>query len=268
MQIKELIKENKHFVFKAVLIFILVLLVSGGMRGHGKRGFQNNNERNTITVSGHGEVNAVPDIATISFGVEASKNTQKESSDEVNTKTKKVLDFLKSSQIDSKDIKTDNYNSYPKYNNPEPCPVYYSGGIMPPCRTTEAKIIGYTVSQNITVKVRKVDDVSKIIDGINAIGVTNMYGPTLSVDDEEGLKVNARKLAIDNAKEKAKVLSKDLGVRLIKITAFNETGNYYPMYATGSMMKDSVSNEASVPSEIPKGENTVSSDVSITYEIR
>lgn len=267
MQIKELIKENKHFVFKACLVFIFILILSGGMRHRGEMNFQNN-EKNTITVSGHGEVNAVPDIATIYFTVESSKATQKESSDEVNTKTKKVVDFLKSSEVADKDIKTENYSSYPKYNNPESCPVYYGGGIVPPCRTTEAKIVGYTVSQSVTVKIRKVDDTSKIVDGINVLGVTNMSGPTLAIDNEEALKVGARKLAIDNAKDKARVLARDLGVRLGKISSFNETGNYYPMYAGAAMMKDSVSSNPAVPSEIPKGENTISSDVTITYEIR
>ena len=266
MQIRELIQENKTFIFKAFVVFLLVILAAGSFRG-GKHDRYGDEDRNTITVSGHGEVQAVPNIATVYFTVESSKTTQKESSDEVNTKAKQVIDFLKSNGVAEKDIKTENYNSYPKYSNPTPCPVYYDR-VMPPCNQGESKIIGYTVSQSVTVKVRKVDDASKIIDGINKIGVTNMSGPTLSIDDEDGLKAEARKEAINNAKAKAKVLSRDLGVRLGKISSFNENSSYYPMYSSGAvMMKDSMES-APVPSEIPKGENTISSDVTITYEIR
>jgi len=267
MQIKELIQENKTFIFKALLIFVLVSFISGSMHD-GMYKDSNGDNQNVITVSGHGEVSAIPDIATLYFTVESGKTTQKESSDEVNTKVKQVLEFLKSSGVAEKDIKTDNYSSYPKYSNPIPCPVYYGGsGAMPPCNQGEAKIVGYSVSQSVTVKVRKVDDASKVIDGINKVGVTNMSGPTLAIDDEDGLKAEARKKAIDDAKGKAKALSRDLGVRLGDLTSFNEGGNAYPMYGgTSMMLKDSF--ESSVPSEIPKGENLISSDVTITYEIR
>ena len=81
------------------------------------------------------------------------------------------------------------------------------------------------------------------------------------------LQAKARKLAIDDAKEKARVLAKDLGVRLGKITSFSESGLRYPVMYESAMIKDSVGT-APAPAELPKGENTISSDVTITYEIR
>ena len=262
--------DEKKNLYKVLVLFVIVLSVFFIMkflsefRSYNMMG---SNNINTITLSGYGEVQAVPDIATVYFTIQGSKGTQKESSDEVNTKTKTVLDFLKNSGVMEKDIKTENYNSYPKYSNPVPCPLYYPiDGNMPPCQT-ESKIIGYTVSQSITVKVREVDNAGKVIDGINKIGVTNMSGPTLAIDDEEGLKMQARKKAIEDSKEKAKVLSKDLGVRLGRIASFSESGgNYYPMMYKGAAME--ASDTASVPSVIPKGENTISSNITITYEIR
>jgi len=227
-----------------------------------------NREANTIAFTGHGEVKAVPDIAGIYFTVEESKDTQTAASDEVNTKTKKVLDFLKSSGVGEKDIKTEGYNSYPKYSSPENCPVYYDSRLMFPCPTGEAKIVGYTVSQSVSVKIRKVDDASKIIDGINKIGVTNMSGPNFTIDDEDELKAEARRKAIEDAKSKARALAKDLGVNLGKIASFSESG-YYPMpYAMGGAYKLDSAVEQAIPPQVPKGENTISSDVTITYEIR
>ena len=257
-------------LYKIVLVFFVILSLFFAVkllaewRSYNMMG---SNEANTITLSGHGEVSAVPDIATVNFSIESSEVTQASASEKVNTKTKSVLDFMKSSGIADKDIKTDNYSSYPKYSNPEPCPVYYQMGIMPPCRVGESKIIGYTVSQGITVKIRKVDNVSKVIDGINKIGVTNMSGPNFTIDDEEELQAEARKKAIDDAREKAKVLARDLGVSLGRIANFSESGNYPIMYAKTAMM-DSVTSETPTPAQIPKGENTISSDVTITYEIR
>lgn len=246
-------------------LFFAVKLLSE-WRAYGMMG---SNGANTITLSGHGEVTAVPDIASIYFSIESSKATQAASSDEVNTKTKSILDFLKSSNIADKDIKTENYSSYPKYSNPTPCPMYINsiGGALPPCRQGESKITGYTVSQNISVKIRKADDVSKIIDGINKIGVTNMSGPNFTIDDEDALKADARKKAIDDAKIKADELAKELGVHLGRVANFSENGNYPIMYGKAVMAMDSAGS-APVPAQIPKGENTITSDVTITYEIR
>jgi len=62
-------------------------------------------------------------------------------------------------------------------------------------------------------------------------------------------------------------LAKDLGIRLGKMTSFNEGGNYpVPMYTNAKMMDSAVG--ASAPAVLPVGENTISSDVTITYEIR
>ena len=75
--------------------------------------------------------------------------------------------------------------------------------------------------------------------------------------------------AIEDAKEKAKVLSRDLGVRLGRVASFSESGNYYPYYATANLYKAEDATQSSAPlPELPKGENTISSDVTITYEIR
>lgn len=218
---------------------------------------------NIITVTGEGKVDAVPDIASINFTIESSKATQVESSNEVNAKTKTIVDSLKAQGIDEKDIKTDGYNSYPKYSN-EICPMY--GGM--PCRT-ESKIIGYNVSQNITVKVRKVDNASTVIDSINKIGVTNMSGPNFTFDDPSKIQNDARGLAIADAKEKADALAKQLGVKLVRITSFsdNNGGGYpMPMYALGKA--DAAVSSSQVAAEIPKGQNTVTSNVTITYEIK
>ena len=263
---------NKYIsnLYKALLALFIILSVffavkvMAELKSYDTLG---NREINTITLSGHGEVQAVPDLATIYFTVEGSKDTQAAASDEVNTKTKKVLDLLKSSGVEEKDIKTEGYNSYPKYSNPEPCP-FAPNGIMLPCFSSgESKIIGYTVYQSVSVKIRKADDASKIIDGINKIGVTNMSGPNFTIDDEEAFKREARKEAIEDAKEKARILADDLGVDLGRIASFSESGNYYPVYGMGEAYKTLDSITSPAPAILPAGENTISADVTITYEI-
>jgi uncharacterized protein YggE len=141
-----------------------------------------------------------------------------------------------------------------------PVDVYCSGG--------NQVISGYTASESITVKVRAVDSASKIMQDLGIAGVSDLSGPNFAIDNEDGLKAEARKKAIDDARAQAVVLAKDLGVRLGRVSSFNESGGGYPMYYAKDAMMGISAVSAPAPAELPKGENTISSDVTITYEIR
>jgi uncharacterized protein YggE len=259
-------KIKLYRIFRIVLIAFLVAVAVNFLAEFPK--YRSDKQENTITFSGHGEVSAVPDIANISFTTSKDAKTVKEAQTLVVAVEKSSLDFLKANNVLEKDIRTANASFYPKYE------YKYDTKIIMPCTQYGCPpnpgnnvIVGYTASESITVKVRNTDDVGKIMQGLGTLGVSDLSGPNFSIDNEDGLKAAARKKAIDDAKEKAKVLAKDLGVRLGRITSFSEGGNYpAPMYAK-TMMADSASGSGA-PAEIPKGENTITSDVTITYEIR
>lgn len=215
----------------------------------------------TIDVSGTGEAFAIPDIATQSFTVEQKAATVAEAQMTVTKKVEAALDFLKSSGVAKKDIQATNYSAYPEYTYPEPCRLQYC-----PASATAPKITGYTVSETITVKVRDTAKIGAIIDGLGKVGVTGLSGPNFSVDDKDAILAEAREQAIEDAEDKAKVLAKELGVRLVRVVRFSENGGGYPapMYAS----KDAVMSQAGSAPELPVGENKYTSNVTITYEIR
>jgi len=218
---------------------------------------------NTITVSGTGEILAVSDIASLYVNLNKEGKTTKEAQDLLNVEITKTLKYLKEQKIADKDIKSEYGGLNPKYSYEQPvvCLTY-------PCPTKDPKIIGYTANQAITIKVRVVDSASEIRTGLATLGVTDISGPTFSIDDEQGFKDQARSKAILDAREKAKVLAGELGVRLGHVVSFNEnSGGGYPIYAAKAMMSDSVSSAVPAPT-LPKGENKITSDVNITYEIR
>ncbi|KKT19721.1 MAG: 26 kDa periplasmic immunogenic protein [Candidatus Nomurabacteria bacterium GW2011_GWB1_43_7] len=219
---------------------------------------------NTISFSGKGEVSAAPDLATVSFTIRESAGDIKSAQSKVTAKESAVLDFLDNSGIAKKDIKTENYSSYPKYDYGTPC-----YGLGMPCRPEAPKIIGYEVSEYVSVKVHDLTKAGEIIQGIGAAGVSEINGPDFSIENEEGLKEQARKMAIDEAKVKAKSLSRDLGVRLVRIVNFSENGDYpvYPMYEKSMMATADSAGGVPAPT-LPMGENKITSNVTITYEIR
>ena len=256
--------ENKIKMFRVVKVIVLILIVLCAVKFLTVCQKDENKTENTISFSGHGEISAVPDIANIDFSIQKDAKTVKEAQDDVAQIEQASLAFLKTSNVSDKDIKTTDSSFYPKYQFETPagvpCPQYN-------CPNGNNVIVGYTASESITLKIRNTDDAGKIMQGLGTLGVSNLNGPNFAIDNEDGLKDNARKLAIDDAKAKAEKLAKDLGIHLGKITSFIENGNNpVPMYAK-TMATDSLVGAAS-PAEIPKGENLITSDVTITYDIR
>lgn len=218
---------------------------------------------NTVSVSGEGEMFAVPNIAEVSFSAHAEKKTMAEAQKESAAVMNAAIDFLKKSAIAEKDIKTVNYSAYPKYS-------YENGGsetmIYPP-RPLKQVLVGYEVNQTVTVKVRDTEKAGAILDGLGKLKVSDISGPNFSIDDDNALKAAARKKAIDDAKAKAEILAGDLGVKLVRVINFSESGNYPVYYAKGMDMGIGGA-ESSIAPDLPKGENKITSSVTVTYEIR
>ncbi len=218
-----------------------------------------------INVTGEGKVSAKPDIATFTFTVRIENSKLKSAQDENSASSAKVVQFLKSAGVVDKDIRTTYYNISPQYQYPRPCPI--SSGVYP-CPTLKTTIVGYEVVSSYEVKIRDLGTAGDILDGVTSAGAGEVNGPSFTLDNPDVTKTEARKKAIDNAKAKADVLARDLGVRLGDIVGFNESGGGYPIMfekATVSAMGGGVA--APAPS-IQPGENEITSDVTITYEIR
>jgi uncharacterized protein YggE len=220
---------------------------------------------NVISVTGTGEVLTVPDIASFSFSVVEQGKTVKEAQDKATKKINSIIDAVKGMDVAEKDIKTIGYNSYPKY---EYTNSYCTNGYCPPSREN---LVGYEVSQSIEVKVRKTDTAGDVLTAVGGLGAGNISGLNFVVDDLEKAKAEARDLAVADAKEKAKVLAKSLGIKLDSIVNFYESGDYPPIiYGMGGEMKaQSVSMDAAnFAPQVPTGENKIISNVTITYEVK
>ena len=223
---------------------------------------------NTISLEGQGEVFAKPDIALFNITIREEAKDVGEAQTKATAKEKAALDFLGKNGIEKKDIKTENYSSYPKYDYGRPC---YNVGMGLPCSSEIPKIIGYEVSENISVKVRDLTKTGVIMSGLGNLGIGELNGPNLSIENEDELKAEARKVAIEEAKAKAKSLSKDLGVHLVRIVNFYENGDYpvYYNFAKAETTAMDAGSSAPAPApELPTGQNKITSKVTITYEIR
>src|SRR3989344_4644148 len=202
---------------------------------------------NTVSFNGEGKVLAVPDIAMISASIVTQAVNSKTAQDQNSKKSQAVADFLKKQGIDEKDIKTTDYNIYPQYKYSSYC--------------GQATITGYQVTQSYQVKVRDLEKVSAVLDGLVSAGANQVNNLGLKVEDPEKLKTEARQKAIEDAKKKANTLKKQIGIRLGKIVNYQEGGYYPPIYFKAEAM-DSGGGGSGGPS-VPTGENEIVINVTI-----
>ncbi len=257
-------KQNLYRAFLATVVLLAVFLgvkVLSSLKELEYIG-RGTSAANVIAVSGSGEVYAVPDVGSFSFSVVEEGKTVKEAQDKASKKVNSVIDAIKKMGIEEKDIKTTGYNSYPKYEYSQA--QICTNGYCPPSRQT---LIGYEVNQNITVKVRKTDQAGDVLTKVGSLEVSNISGLDFVIDDMDKVQSEARDKAVQDAKEKAKVLSRTLGVKLKRIVNYYESGNQPPIYY--GMEAKAMGGTDMMPTvpEIPTGENKVVSNVVITYEI-
>ncbi len=217
---------------------------------------------NTVSFAGEGKVVAKPDIAVVDFSITTNATTSKDAQNQNSSKSQKVTDFLKNQSITDKDVKTSGYNIYPQYSSPRPCSINSAY----PCTESPSQITSYQVIQSFEVKVRNLDKISAILDGLVSAGANQVNNLGLQIDNPDALKSQARQLAIDAAKKKASELESQVGISLGKIVNFSEnTGGYpVPMMYEAKGMGGGTSSGPSVP----VGENEITVDVTITYQIK
>ncbi len=208
--------------------------------------------RNTIVIAGEGKVTGQPTLAQVDVGVYSEAKDVPTAQNENTQKINAMLDGIKGLGIASGDIQTNNYNIYPKFD--------YTNG--------QQNLTGYTVTQNVTVKVRDLSKVGAVLSKAVDLGANQVNGVSFSIDDPTSLKKEARKKALEDAQAKAKELADALGVRVVRVVGFSESPMNQPgpiPFAADALGKGG--GGGSVP-QIQSGSLDVISDVSVTFEIQ
>lgn len=224
-----------------------------------------NGQAAMITVSGEGEVVALPDIATVTVTVRESGKTVPEAQKLADAKVKAAIAALSDLGVDEKDQKTISYTVNPKYEYVAVAPSsssYY--------QPSNQRIVGYEAIQTVEIKVRKIDSAGEVIGALGAANITEISGPSFTIDDMDKVQAEAKEKAIAEAREKAKATARALGVDLGEVTQFSEDGGYYPIYARDAVMLQSTgAGKATMAPEVslPQGENVIKSRVTITYSL-
>lgn len=206
----------------------------------------------TISISGHGEVRVVPDTAIVTSGVLTFAATAREAMNANTAAMKTIMTTLATAKIAQRDIQTSNFMVNPRYD-------YGQGGNQQP------KAIGYDVSNNVTIMVRKVEDLGGLLDGLISAGSNQINGVTFQVADPGAAEDKARIAAVNDASRKAKLYADAATISLGSIISLNESQAIQqptPMFAKNTAAESS----SDVP--VAQGEQAISVDVNIVWEIK
>lgn len=208
-----------------------------------------------IAVSGDGKVNAVPDIAILSLGIEAEESTVAAAQKEAALAMDKVMKALKDRGIAEKDIQTQRFSIYPVRRWIE--------------KENRQEIIGYKVTNMVTAKIRQIDKTGDIIDKVAYSGgdLTRIQDIGFTVDNPVLYYKEAREKAVQDAMEKAKQLAELSKVKLGRPLYISESGAYTPPVLRKNMY--AMEGAAAAPSTpISPGELEFQLTVNIVYDIR
>ena len=203
----------------------------------------------TISVSGSGQVEAVPDLARVTIGVITQARTAATALGDNNRRMAEIFAGMTELGIDKLDIQTSNFSVAPQRTRPK------SGTPEPP------QIVGYQVSNQVSVTIRDLARLGEVLDRLVRLGANNVHGIQFSVSDAEERLDEARQGAVKDARRKAAILAEAAGVKLGRVLAIREGGGFMPQ----PMMAARMEMAADVP--IATGKQTLSVSVAVDFAI-
>jgi hypothetical protein len=210
------------------------------------------NQQSGISVSGTGRVTVTPNLAILNLGASVTSKTVADAREQAAQSMQAVVDAVKAKGVDAKDIQTTSFNISPQYNYTQ---------------DKGQEIVGYQVTNLVTVKVRNLDSVPDIIDaaaqaGGNDVRVNNVQ---FTVENTDQFLTQARDEALKNAKEHAQTLADAAGVKLGAPRSISESTNVPGpvMYAAPAAAPD-----RSTQTPISQGEQELTVTVSVVYSIQ
>ncbi len=204
----------------------------------------------TVTVSASAEVAAEPDIARLSAGVASEADSAREALSRNTEAMRRLIEGLKGTGVDEKDIQTSAFNVEPRYTNPR--------DNRPPV------ISGYRVSNNVAITARDLKRLGELLDKLVTLGGNQIHGLTFDVSKAETLKDEARKQAIANALRRAKLYAAAAGAEVGAVVAISEETGH--VVSPRPVMMGRAAMAQSVP--IEAGSQMLEARVTVTWALK
>jgi uncharacterized protein len=167
-------------------------------------------EATVLTVTGTGQISIAPDMATILVGVEVEAKTAKAALALNSSRMIEVFDTLTTSGIAKRDIQTSQFSLLPQWSSRN------NSNTSPP------KISGYAVTNVVSVRVRELDGLGPVLDGLTKSGANRIQAVQFTLADPDPYLDQARKLAVQDALRKAALFASAASLSTGQILSISE----------------------------------------------
>lgn len=206
-----------------------------------------------IHASGTGAVSGEPDIAAISLGVEALRDSVGEARDDAARALAAVVEELRSAGVAEDDIRTARFSINPRYQ-------YVRDG--------EQQLLGFQVTNTLNVTVRNLDSTGDIVDRAVTAGgdLIRVQSVDFRIEDTSALEEEARVLAIQDAIAKADLYAEQLTVVRGPLVSISESSfDAFPV--AEARFAVAMSDSAGPPTQFFGGELEVTVRVQAVFAI-
>lgn len=194
-------------------------------------------------------VDATPDVASFSTGVQTLAPTANEAVRQNNAQMTAVIARLKKLGIADKDVQTTQISLNQQFDYSEGRQVFR----------------GFSASNTVSAKLRDLKKLPQFLDALASDGATNFNGPMFSVDDDSKLKEAARDKAWDNAVKRANAIARKAGYANVRVLRVEEqSGEFgYPV----PMVEMRAADAAGKATPIAPGQVRIGATMNFTFEM-
>lgn len=205
-----------------------------------------------LSVTGEGRATGSPDVAEVTLGVSHEAASVAEARGRAAEAMTAMIEALKANDVDEKDIQTTVFNIEPQYD--------FEDG--------RQRLRGYRATNIVTAKIRDIDRTGEVIDAAVTAGgdAAQVQSLRFTIDDPADLQNEARRRAMENAREKAEVLADAGGVELGDVVSVSESISGFPPPIPFAARE--VQAPATGETPIQPGELEVVVTVTVLYELR
>ena len=163
-----------------------------------------------VTVTGEGEVSVAPDMAILQLTVSREADTAREALDANSQAMADVLVAMREDGVAERDLQTSSFTIQPRYVYPQP------RNEQPP------RIVGYTVRNSLTVRVRDLSSLGTLLDQSVTLGVNQGGNVQFTNENPAAVLAQARAAAVKDAMARARTMAEAAGVELGKVLEISE----------------------------------------------
>ena len=213
----------------------------------------------TISVTGSATASSTPDTLIVILGVESEAKTASESLSQNSNSLNYVISSLTNSGISKDNIQTSNFRIYPLYDS-----IKDSNG------NYQQILIGYRVSNILSIQTDNIDSAGNIIDVAVSSGANRVDNVSFQLSDEKLQKIGDDLIAdaINDATQKAEKALLPLKQKIVGVKSVIVHDNMMPYY-DGPMRAsfDGFAESSMKSAPIMSGEEEIRTDVSVVYYI-